>query len=381
MSGRTLLVTALLLLPACTGGGKDGPPTGTAEKPALEVVVFEDLSPDGSLFRVPPAANAIELALAQAFDAGEIPVQVEVMPMDDGGEPQGAADDAREAAADPQVVAAVVAPFFGEQHVIGPILNQAGIPTISLSSLEPDLAGNGWANWRRAVATQVEEVSALAAFLREHGGSVCVGGDGGSVSRGLQEPLAAALGDQVVLNVEVDTGALEAGASELAADVQKAGCRTVAWTGFDLDAAALRLGLDAAGLSAVRLVGGQGMKGDLYLTETGLSGSGTVVSCPCVDVATSTELAARTFIHDYQFEFGSVPGPYAVEGWDIGRMLVEVLRNGATTREDVAAGLADLGTFQGLAGAYGFASDGELTPIPGAIHLYRDVAGRWIPMP
>ncbi len=380
MSRRIALVAVLALLPTCTGGGLGGRATPTAETPFLKVVVFEDLSPDGSLFRVPPAANGLGLAVSKAFDGGEIPVRVGVLPLDSEGQPQAAADDAREAAADPEVVAAVVAPLFGDQHVIGPILERAGIPVISLSSLEPDLANEGWADWRRAVATQPQEAAALAAFLRDRGDTVCLAGNGGQMSTGLQEPLSAALGDLAVLNVQVDAEALEAGVSELAANVRKTGCETVAWTGFDVDAAALRAELDAAGLTKVRVVGGQGVKDDLYTSKTGLAGSGTVVSCPCVDVTTRTELSARTFVHDYQFEFGSVPGPYAVEGWDMGRMLVQVLANGATTREEAAAGLAGLGTFGGLARTYAFIPAGELEPSSASVHLYRDVAGRWIPL-
>jgi branched-chain amino acid transport system substrate-binding protein len=150
----------------------------------------------------------------------------------------------------------------------------------------------------------------------------------------------------------------------------------VAWTGFGTAAAALRVGLTDGGLASVRVIGSDAMKTDGYLEDAGEAGDGTIVTCGCVDLTTSTELAAQVFIHDFQSEYGSAPGVFAAEGLDAGNLLLEALRSGPPTRDALRAAVTAVASFDGLARTYVFAR-GELAG--SRIALVEDQSQRWVP--
>jgi branched-chain amino acid transport system substrate-binding protein len=126
------------------------------------------------------------------------------------------------------------------------------------------------------------------------------------------------------------------------------------------------------------LVGGSGLREPGFLELAVAVADGTTSFCSCADVSTSLELAAQRFIQDYQSEYGSAPGPYAVEGWDAARVLIRVLDEGGATRADLVARIATTTAADGLAGAYVFAG-GELADPESAIRKYTVEGGRWVP--
>src|SRR5204863_8385018 len=140
--------------------------------------------------------------------------------------------------------------------------------------------------------------------------------------------------------------------------IRAAGCGALVYGGFGSDAGLIRIELDAAGLSHVRLVGSDAMQDHTFLEITGPSGDGTVASCSCVELGAAPTLTGQQFIHDYQSEYGTTPAPYAVEGWDVARMFAAVVRSGARTRSSVADAIASEGSFQGLAHTYAFTKSG-----------------------
>ena len=136
--------------------------------------------------------------------------------------------------------------------------------------------------------------------------------------------------------------------------VDRAGCGTVAWTGFGPGATLLRTGLTEAGVGSVPLVGSSAMKTESYLSTTAGAGDGTIVTCACVDLGSSTRPEARRFIHDFQSQYGSPPGVFGPEGWDVGGMLLAAFRSGAVDRRTVTAALAASNGYEGLANTYRF---------------------------
>ena len=103
------------------------------------------------------------------------------------------------------------------------------------------------------------------------------------------------------------------------------------------------------------------------------------VACSCVDVSIDIGLPSRRFVNAYQSEHGLAPGVYAAEAWDAGRLAGDWLAAGASDRDAVAASLALLSTFDGVARAYAFDEVGELTGAePG---LYLAAGTRWLPLP
>jgi branched-chain amino acid transport system substrate-binding protein len=375
-TAAALVALVATLVPACTGGGSG--PSPVPEPVPVKIAFLHDTSIPGSTQTQAPALFGLELAFQDAIERGDLPVMPEIVDLDVEGDDEKARELAQEVAGDPSYVAAVIGPFWSELASVGDLLDAAGIATLSLSQLDPGLATKGWSSWSRVVAGVGYESVAIAAAThgpsRSNGGT-CVVGDGSTPSK--------VLGDLLVTNL--GTGAVAASAvlpdeDVLAGVVQRivgAGCGTVVWTGFAPGATLLRTGLTDAGARSVALVGSSAMKADLYLSTT--AGDGTIVTCACVDLGSSTRPEARRFIHDFQSRYGSPPGVFAPEGWDVGGMLLAAFRSGAVDRRTVAAALAASRDYVGLANTYRFGDDGELLPGAAGVHVFRAEGVRWVP--
>jgi branched-chain amino acid transport system substrate-binding protein len=383
MSRRPSIAAALVALvatlaPACTRAG--GEPSPALDPVSVKIAFLHDASVPGSAQTVAPALLGLQLALQDALDRGDLPVVPEVVGLDVDGDDANASDLTREVVDDPSYVAVVIGPFWSEPLSVGDMLDAAGLPTLSLSELDPTLATHGWSLWRRVVAGVSGESSALAAAIRGSTRSVagtCVVGDGSAFSDVLGAQLTTNLGTGgIVASADLPNEDALAGVVQR---LDRAGCGTVAWTGFGPGATLLRTGLTQTGSGAVPLVGSSAMKTESYLSTTAGAGDGTITTCACTDLGSSTRPEARRFIHDFQSNYGSPPGVFGPEGWDVGGMLLAAFRQGAVDRRTVAAALASSDGYEGLANTYGFNVDGELASDAAGVHVFRAEGVRWVP--
>jgi ABC-type amino acid transport substrate-binding protein len=207
-------------------------------------------------------------------------------------------------------------------------------------------------------------------------GSICLAGDGSEHAAWLVEPLRRSLAGRVAADLTIEAQDAASGAADV---IRTAGCSAVAWTGFDPLASALAEAMREGGLEDVRPVGSEAIKGERLLAASDGGVDGTVVTCPCVDLTTSTRIDAQRFVHDFQSAVGSPPGVFAVEAWDVASMLLDRILAGATDRDALAAGL-DGATFDGLAGLYAFGEEGELVDGSARVVAYRAEGLRWLPV-
>lgn len=383
MSRRSPTAAALVALiatlaAACTSGGAS--PSQGPDPLLVKIAFLQDMSVPGSGQTVAPALLGLQLAMQTATDAGELPVIPEVVGLDVAGDDESALAIAQEIADDPAYVAAVVGPFWSEPIDVGDALHAAGVPTISVSELDPSLSTNGGSSWRRIVAGITREAAALAAVIRASPRTVdgvCAVGDGSGQSSTMGELLSADLGARVTSSLDLpDDDALR----DVVQHIGASGCGLVAWTGFGPGATLLRAGLTEAGIGPLELVGSSAMKTESYLSTTAGSGDGTIVTCACADLSSSTRPEVRRFIHDFQSRYGSPPGVFGAEGWDAGGMLLATFRAGARDRSTVAATLSAEDGYQGLANTYRFDGDGELQPGSAQVHVFRAEGVRWDPV-
>jgi branched-chain amino acid transport system substrate-binding protein len=372
-----LLAALALFASACTGARGEPSPSASntsTEPVTVQVAYFQDSTIDEPYQHELPALQGFHLALSRAAEAGTMPVEVEVVALDTRGDPATALALAQQVADDPTFVAVVAAPFWSESDEVGKLLDGAGLLTLGLSELGE--RSDAWGGRLRLVPAQAHQIEGLVAYVqkRAKAGGACVAHDatpyGTSVSAELAEALGPLLSEGVLV---ADDGAEVAGVVDR---VRDAGCSFVAWTGFGTGAAALRVGLTDEGLRSVRLVASDAVKTEGYLEAAGKAGEGTIVSCGCVDLTTSTELEAQVFIHDYQSEYGSAPGVFSAEGLDAGNLLIDLLGSGPPTRDAVRAAALSIASFEGLAQTYVF-TGGELEGP--TISLFADRGQRWAP--
>ncbi len=379
---RLVLVLAALAT-ACTGdAGKE--PTTPPTSPAgavltdLKIAFVSDLSQDGATQRIAPALQGARLAVDAAGLRAAMGVTAQIVLLDTEGTADGIRDVADRIVEDPTIVAVIVGPQLTGQIALGGRLDSAGVPTISLSTLGPDLAEQGWTAWRRAVPDVDREASRLVASIRALVGlrGTCLLGDGSAASAGLLRAVRQALTTPPALRLGLaDTDPDD---PQVASAIRDAECRSIVWGGTPTGGGLLRLALVAAGLRSVRVFGGESLKDASYIATAGPRGRGTVSVCPCVDLSTSTGLRAQRFIQNYQSSFGVSPGPFATEAWDVAWMLIDAIGSGAADRTEVADALSQTPTFDGLARTYAFASDGSLRRPGRAVLVYRDVGVRWV---
>jgi branched-chain amino acid transport system substrate-binding protein len=384
--------TALALLPvlaaaACTAEPRTVPTTQAPASPAgavlsdVTVAFVEDLSPDGASQRVAPAFQGARLAVDAASTRDPYAAAVDLVPFDTGGTAAGLQQVADAIADDPSVVAAIVGPQVTGQVTLGDRLDGAGVPTISLSTLGPDLPARGWSWWRRAVPDVGRTARALIEAVASFDGPrwSCLLGDGSPAASALIHASAAALEARPALRIALsDTDPDD---PEVVSAIRDAGCRSVVWGGTPAGGALLKLALVEAGMRSLRVFGGESLKDASFITTAGPRGRGTVAVCPCVDLSTSTDPRAQRFIQDYQSAFGVPPGPFAAEAWDVARMILDALSSGARTRDGVAGELFSTASFDGLARRYAFRSNGTLRDEAAAVRVYRDEGVRWVPVP
>lgn len=352
-----LALVALLALGACETAAPaaiDGSPSPIPSVAPLEpvaVLFIKDLSVPDADEHALPAARGAALAFATAQLAGSASVPVELEEVDLAQEPEALA----EAAADPAFVAAIVAPGVSAEALGLP----ADLPVIALSGLgeRPVTA------FARLVPRIEPMADAVAARLR--GTRPCILSE---------DPAPDPLGDLLAERIRRATHALIDPATA-ASVVTEAGCDVVVWAGGPDAAAEAAAALESSGLP---FVGGDRLLDPDFLATAGPAAEGALALCACADVSTSTDLAARRFIQDYQSEHGAAPGAYAVEGWDAARLLLSALGGGAPTREQMAARLAGLSSAEGLARGYRFEPGGELARPRSFVRVYRVEGGRWM---
>jgi ABC-type branched-subunit amino acid transport system substrate-binding protein len=377
-------VLLALAAAACTGGTTPerttAPPTSPARAvlPDLAIAFIENLAPDGAAQRVAPAFQGARLAVDAAALRGALEAGVHIVPFDTAGTAEGTAAVAAQIVADPTVVAAIVAPQLTGQITLGDRLDEAGVPTISLSTLGPALPDQGWTDWRRAVPDIDGEAGVLVDTLRAVMGErrTCLVGDGSPASNALTHAVAGALPRRPALRLALPDTVPDD--PSVIAEIKGAGCRSIVWGGTPTAGALLRVALVENGLRAVRILGGESLKDASYISTAGPRGRGTIAVCPCVDLSTSTDLRAQRFIQDYQSSFGVPPGPFAAEGWDVARMILGAISTGASTPGEVGAALARTSAFSGLASGYAFGRNGSLEDPAGAVRVYRDEGVRWV---
>jgi ABC-type branched-subunit amino acid transport system substrate-binding protein len=328
----------------------------------IKVAFVQDLSPEGALERTLPAFNAVELAFSNAALDDDGDVTTVLVAFDVAGDPAAAEDVAAEVVGDPRFVAAIAAPHLGAQEALARGLGEVPLLTLSAGGDLIDLEPGTRVRFVAPVRDQAIALANLALSRPRSRRGVCLA------------PAAAdgARFDGFVTRA-LDPEADPIGASDADA-VLAAGCGVVVWTGEGIGGAGLVLDLDG---TTIAVVGGSGLLDADFIEDAGSSAEGVLSVCSCADVSTSLDLVAQRFIQDYQSEYGSPPGPFAVEAWDAAHLLLQTLREPTPSRTAVANSIAETSSFDGLGGTYRF-EGGELARPGASIRIYRVEGGRWI---
>lgn len=298
--------------------------------------------------------NGEKLAISQ-FDAVNPPVKAALDAFDTAGDPARARTGAGRLAAD-RVVAVIGPGDATEVLSAGPVLEQAGIPSISVSASVTGLAARGWRYFHRIVADDASQGHAAGGYLigTLHATTVAVVGDTTDYGRDLAQAVAGAVGAggaTVVSSDVVSSRQLDS----LTDRVVAASPDAVFVAGSPEMAGRLTAELRAKGYAGKVMAGVAG-EDARFLASAGPAASDAYLVCGCSGTADNQN--AQAFNAAYLAQFGSNPGPFAAEAYDATQAVLEAIGSGKTSPAAIEAFLASY-EHSGITRTIKFQADGN----------------------
>ena len=323
-----------LITGAC--GSDSGPAAGAGDE-ALVVAFMGPLTGDGANIGQ-HMLNGVRLAVDRA-EGGDRPVRLTVEAFDtqlDPGQARSLADRILE---DRRVLGIIGPATSGEIKAVAPVFEEAGLPVVTPSATNPDLARRGWRTFHRMVVNDDVQSAEVARYITGALGliQVAIVHDNSEYGKGLADRTKAALEAR---GVRVDPfESIDPKAADYSAAVNMIRSRrapAVFFVGIYDQAGRLVRQLHDAGVS-VPFISGDGSKDPGIAAVAGEAAEGATVICGCADLAADDDAEAKTFTAAYTARFGEPPGTYAAESYDAATLFVNAVRRGARTAAEVLA--------------------------------------------
>jgi branched-chain amino acid transport system substrate-binding protein len=394
-----VLAGAVLVIAACgssksssTASSSSGGATSTAASSSGNTVdIYSSLPMQGaSSAQTVPLVNGVKLAVSQANNkAGNFTVNYQVL--DDSTasagkwDPTQTAADARKAAEDPKTVFYIGEFNSGASEVSIPILNQAGVPQVSpantyvgLTTNEPGSAPGepqkyyptGKRTYLRIVPRDTIQAAAGLLTMKHDGCTkVAVANDKEAYGAGLAQLLELEKGKYgvtITSNTGIDPTAPNF--RSYASTIKAEGADCFYFAGI-VSNGAVQITKDvAAAIPHVKIYGGDGICTGSYTNpaQHGIPASiGPQVQCTVATQDLAAYPGGRDFLAAYKAKYGvASPDPYAIYGYEVGKLALDTIAGLGAKGNDKAAVLAALFATKArhsVLGTYGFDANGDTT--------------------
>jgi branched-chain amino acid transport system substrate-binding protein len=350
---QLLAVTAALALSVTACGGNKSESSNAGGE--LKLAYFGAKTGDNAQLGL-NELNGVKLALKQ-HNAKSGVTKVSLLEYDSAGDPAQATPLAPKVAKS-GVVGVVGLPFSGESKVAVPVLNDAGIPSISPSATNVKLAANGWKTWHRVVANDDIQGPGAAQFIQSGLGAkkVAVVDDQTEYGKGIADAVRKTLGSAVVANDSVPQKTDDY--SPTVNRIKPKNVDAIFYGGYYADASKLLKALRNGGVQA-KFVSGDGSL-DLQLVKlAGPASEGAFLACPCNVSVESSDPDVKKFIDAYKAEYNADPATYSAEGYDAANAFLMAIDAGKKTPSEINDYLATI-DFKGASKQIKFDANGEL---------------------
>lgn len=361
---RRALVVATLLLGVTGCAQSAGGNTGPAPTPCgIAIAIFGPLSGESAdLGR--NIHDGAELAVRQ-FNTNRPDCPVKLVDFDSQADPKRAPAIAQQVVADRQIVGVIGPAFSAESLAASPLLNQAGLASITASATERSLSTRGWRTFHRIVGNDAQQGPAAARYISAvlHARKVFVIDNGDPYGHGLAGQVIGELADVVVQSETVLLQQRDF--PDLIAQIRAADPDAIFFGGYYGQAGALVSQLRAGGITAT-FVAGDGVKDDGFVREAGQAAEGTVITCPCQP----PETAGGGFAERYRATFDRAPGTNSAEAYDAASVFLQGIAAGQLRRDQMAA-YVDGYSGQGVTTKIQFTGTGELIDSSVTVWAYQ----------
>ncbi len=368
------LGAASLALSACGGGSDSGSGGDVSE---VSIGVMGDFTGENAGI-VLPIKNAAQLAIDE-YNATNPEVKIKLLPYDSQAKPEQAVSLAKNAIKQDKIVGLIGPAFSGESAQVGPVLEEAQIPSISASATNATLAENNWKYWHRVISDDDVQGAGIGEFITTgvEAKKVFVIDDKSTYG----QPLAAT----VKANAEkggatTQTDSIDPDGADYSSTVNKAKAfapDAIFFGGYYAEGGKLIKQLREGGVDATFLSADGSLDPGLAKGAGGENAEGSLIGCPClIDPEGTAGDASKKFAEAYKAKFSAPTAIYAAEAYDAATVFIKAVQSGATTAEDIQKfiGTAD---FTGVSKQIKFEANGEVSG--GDVYIYK-VTGESLPL-
>jgi branched-chain amino acid transport system substrate-binding protein len=362
-----------LLLGACSPGGPGGGERADGCPPGGIAIGFLGALTGSNAQLGINLRNGAKLAIDQ-YNSGDVECVVRLVPFDSQGSQDQAPALAAQAVQDERIVALIGPAYSGESRVAIPILNEAGLPLVTIAT-NAGLSQNGWEVFHRIVANDRTQGTTAAAYIREalQAERVAVIDDRSEYGLGIADIVRAELGSRVILNDAIDADAQDY--LSTVNGVRAAEPQVIFYGGYYTEAGRLLKQLRDAGVTATFVTDDAANDAGLIATAGQPAAEGALITCPCAPP--EQVRGGQAFQAAYARAFGEGPGTYSAEGYDAANVLLEAVAAGSVDRRSINAFLGTI-TYQGITKQIAFDERGEVADQ--RIFLYRVEGGTIVPV-
>ncbi len=339
LPGVALTLAAALGAAACGSSSSSGSSASSGKGCNVSIGILSAFTGDLATAYGDTGAQSAQLAYSN-WHKQHPSCDVKFVHYDDAGQPSQSTGLTRQVASDPKIVAVLGPTFTATVESDMPILNDAGLPSISADATNPALATKGWKFFHRTVVNDGQEGPEEATYLAKtlHVKRVAVLDDTESYGKGLANIVASTLksdGVQVV-----DRESLSATATDYSSTVNRikaANADAVYFGGLDPTGAPLVKQIRASG-SNVLFMGGSGLQTARYLQVGGSAANNSIVGSGGIDPTRSA--TGKTWLAQWTAAYHQPPNLYAVEWYNATTAFLNAIGAGSTSRTAINSYIA-----------------------------------------
>jgi branched-chain amino acid transport system substrate-binding protein len=297
--------------------------------------------------------NGVQLAIDR-HNAANAGCQVQIKEFDTGGDPQRVSALAPQIVADAYTVGLIGPSFSAVAEATGALFEANGLPAATASASKSSLSEQGWHTFFRAVASDTAQGRAVANYLKTtlRYTKVCVISDGTPYGDAAASAANETLGTSSPAGCRFSGTLADKQFGEAVDRMKAGGPDAILRTGWPAGAPEFVRRLREAGIKSA-LISAQGIANAQFAAQAGDSGTGALLFCPCSP-------GPEWFTKEYRAKFGSNPGAYSAEGYDLATIMLNGIDAGMLVRSQMLDWMRHYNG-RGVARRYQWTDTGELT--------------------
>jgi len=297
--------------------------------------------------------NGVQLAIDR-HNVANAGCQVQIKEFDTGGDPQRVSALAPQIVADAYTVGLIGPSFSAVAEATGALFEANGLPAATASASKSSLSEQGWHTFFRAVANDTAQGRAVANYLKTtlRYTKVCVISDGTPYGDAAASAANETLGTLSPAGCRFSGTLADKQFGEAVDRMKAGGPDAILRTGWPAGAPEFVRRLREAGIRSA-LISAQGIANAQFAAQAGDSGTGALLFCPCSP-------GPEWFTKEYRAKFGSNPGAYSAEGYDLATIMLNGIDAGMLVRSQMLDWMRHYNG-QGVARRYQWTDTGELT--------------------